>query len=84
MLHLIGEEQMTELRIQKVKAVRAGARPETVSMKTVVLETGKEFKVFSANSASPNLGGDLLYAFKMSVEKARKTQKNRRDSLHGN
>lgn len=58
-------------KIEIVKAKKAGARPKTVGVKTIINDNGEKSRVYTVSSNSPNLGEDLLYAFKKSVEKAR-------------
>lgn len=56
---------------ETVKAKKAGARPNTVGVKTIIDDNGEKSRVYTVSSNSPNLGEDLLYAFKKSVQKAR-------------
>jgi hypothetical protein len=56
---------------ETVKAKKAGARPKTVGVKTIINDDGEKSRVYTVSSNSPNLGEDLLYAFKKSVQKAR-------------
>ncbi|HVZ29347.1 MAG TPA: hypothetical protein VG839_03065 [Asticcacaulis sp.] len=58
-------------KVEIVKARKAGARPKTVGVKTIINDNGEKSRIYTVSSNSPDLGGDLLYAFKKSVEKAR-------------
>lgn len=58
-------------KVEIIKARKAGARPKTVGVKTIINDNGEKSRIYTVSSNSPNLGDDLLYAFKKSVEKAR-------------
>ncbi len=53
------------------KPKKAGARPKSVDIKTIINDDGTKSRIYTVSSNSPNLGEDLLYAFKKSVQKAR-------------
>lgn len=59
------------MKIEITKAKKAGARPKTVGVKTIIQDNGEKTRIYTVSSNSPNLGEDLLYAFKKGVEKAR-------------
>ncbi|ESQ87564.1 hypothetical protein ABAC460_19755 [Asticcacaulis sp. AC460] len=58
-------------KIEVSKARKAGARPKTVSVKTVTLDGGEKKRIYTVSTNSPNLGEDLLYVFQKSVDKIR-------------
>ena len=60
---------MTHIEIAKPK--KSQARPKTVGVKTVLNDKGERNRVYTVSANSPNLGQDLLYAFRKSVEKVR-------------
>ena len=63
---------MSDVKIEVMsKGKKAGARPKTVGVKTVILDGGEKKRIYTVSTNSPNLGEDLLYVFKKSVEKAR-------------
>lgn len=57
--------------VKIVKPRKAGARPKTVGVKTIINDNGEKSRIYTVSSNSPNLGEDLLYAFKKGVQKAR-------------
>ncbi|MDI7775267.1 hypothetical protein [Asticcacaulis sp. EMRT-3] len=59
------------MKMEIIKARKAGARPKTVAVKTIINDDGEKSRVYSVSSNSPNLGEDLLYVFKKGVQKAR-------------
>ena len=63
---------MSEVKIEiMTKGKKAGARPKTVGVKTVTLDSGEKKRIYTVSTNSPNLGEDLLYAFQKGVDKAR-------------
>lgn len=60
---------MTQIKVSKSK--RTQAKPKTVGVKTIITDKGEKSRVYTVSNNSPNLGQDLLYAFRKSVEKAR-------------
>lgn len=62
---------MTEPKVQKILTDKAGARPKTVGVKTIVNNDGEKSRIYTVSSNSPNLARDLLYAFQKGIDKAR-------------
>ena len=58
-------------KIEIIEVKKAGARPKTVGVKTITNDDGEKSRIYTVSSNSPNLGNDLLYAFKKSVQKVR-------------
>jgi len=59
------------MKIEITKAKKAGARPKTVGVKTIIQDNGDKVRIYTVSSNSPNLGDDLLYAFQKGIDKAR-------------
>ncbi|ADU11880.1 hypothetical protein [Asticcacaulis excentricus] len=57
--------------IEIAKRKKSQARPKTVGVKTITTDQGEKSRVYTVSNNSLNLGQDLLYAFRKSVEKAR-------------
>jgi|GEM_PF-1806949 len=60
---------MTDIVVAKPR--KSHARPDTVQVKTIITDEGTKARVYTVSGNSPNLGQDLLYAFRKSVEKTR-------------
>lgn len=62
---------MTEPNIEKITTDKAGRRPKSVGVKTIINDNGEKSRIYTVSSNSPTRSSDLLYVFKKSVEKAR-------------
>jgi len=62
---------MNDIKIEKGPGKKAGARPKTVGVKTIINDNGEKSRIYTVSTNSPNLSDDLLYVFKKGVEKAR-------------
>ncbi len=58
-------------KVEIVKARKAGKRPKTVAVKTIINDNGEKSRIYTVSSNSPNLANDLLYAFQKGIDKAR-------------
>jgi len=62
---------MSGIKIEKGPGKKAGARPKTVGVKTIINDDGEKSRIYTVSSNSPNLVEDLLYAFQKGIDKAR-------------
>ncbi len=62
---------MSEPKVEKIAAEKAGRRPKSVGVKTIINDDGEKSRIYTVSSNSPTRSSDLLYVFKKSVEKAR-------------